>query len=114
MLANPEVLAVSDDPLGLEGLRLGDSGRQDKSTGEIYVGEMEHGRFAVVMFNRDWHNVTMTLQEEDLHTLGGWAPGGWKVRDLWQHSDNGTLAVGGAITMDVDRVVMFQLSPATL
>ena len=114
VLANPEVLAVSDDPLGLEGLRLGDSGRQDKSTGEIYVGEMEHGRFAVVMFNRDWHNVTMTLQEEDLHTLGGWTPGGWTVRDLWQHSDNGTLAVGGAITMDVDRVVMFQLSPATL
>ena len=47
-----EVLAVSDDPLGKEGLRLGDSGRLDKSVGEVYVGPMSDGKFAVVMFNR--------------------------------------------------------------
>ena len=37
ILANQEVLAVSDDPLGKEGLRLGDSGRHDRSVGELYV-----------------------------------------------------------------------------
>eukprot|EP01047_Picozoa_sp_COSAG01_P105071 COSAG01_NODE_34321_length_549_cov_1.797778_2_plen_56_part_01 len=49
ILANTEVLAVSDDPLGKEGMRLGDSGRLgDRSSGEIYVGALQHGRFAVV------------------------------------------------------------------
>ena len=33
-------------------MRLGDSGRLDKSVGEVYVGPMSDGKFAVVMFNR--------------------------------------------------------------
>ena len=134
VLTNTEVLAVSDDPLGKEGVRLGDSGRQDKSIGEIYVGPMEHGKFAVVMFNRQssrpgTSNVSMTFQESDLHSLmlsSTIAPGaskgnpkanpqgkGWRIRDLWQHTDNGTLPVGGVMTVEVPAAdaVMFTLSP---
>ncbi len=50
VLSNTEVLAVSDDPLGKEAIRLGDSGRNDRSVGEIYVGELSGGGHAVVMF----------------------------------------------------------------
>lgn len=56
-----EVLAVSDDPLGKEGLRLGDSGRLDKSVGEVYVGPMSNGKFAVVMFNRGERRFITTI-----------------------------------------------------
>ena len=57
-------------PSGKEGLRLGDSGRQDKSVGEIYVGPIQGGKFAVVMFARD-KDATLTLEETDLHVLMG-------------------------------------------
>lgn len=43
VLKNKEVLAVSDDPLAREAIRLGDSGREDKSIGEIYVGAIQNG-----------------------------------------------------------------------
>ena len=116
ILSNTEVLAVSDDPLGREGLRLGDSGRHDKSVGEIYVGPMTHGRFAVCMFNREGGNYTMTFHESDLRALG--APSstteaGWRVRDVWAHTDNGTLDTGAALTINVpgQDVVMFILTP---
>jgi hypothetical protein len=40
------------------------------------------------------------------------------VRDLWQHTDNGTLVVGGAATVVVPvpgaDAVMFTLTPATV
>ena len=63
IFTNTEVLGVSDDPLGKEGLRLGDSGRQDKSIGEIFVCPLENGKFAVCMFNRGSHAVNMTFEE---------------------------------------------------
>jgi hypothetical protein len=120
ILANTEVLAVSDDPLGKEGVRLGDSGRlSDRSSGEIYVGPLEHGRFAVVMFNRNHDDAPMTLEEVDLRTLlepepeprGG---GGWQIRDLWAHTDNGTLAPGGSLARVVpgNDALMFTLTPS--
>jgi alpha-galactosidase len=146
VLANTEVLAVSDDPLGKEGLRLGDSGRHDKSVGEIYVGPMARGRYAVVMFNRGGNDAAMTFEEADLHSLmmmhssggggdsssssssssgggggggggggDGGSAGGWEVRDLWKHTDNGTLAEGGKITQVIPGgdVVMVTLTPLT-
>lgn len=149
-----EVLAVSDDPLGKEGLRLGDSGRLDRSVGEVYVGPMSKGKFAVVMFNRgerrfitvlcvdartsllfDYRTVkdevccgtgsseaTMTFEATDLQSLlahtqdrSGIANNGWVVRDLWRHTNNGTLGKGGSITQVVPAsdVVMFTLTPTT-
>ena len=127
VLANTEVLAVADDPLGQEAVRLGDTGVAAASVGEIYVGPMAHGVFAVVMFNEGGNpGARMTFAEEDLRALGGHAPahapahtrgggggGGWKVRDLWRHTDNGTLAVGGTIQVLVPSAdaVMFTLTP---
>ena len=59
----------------------------------------------------------MTLEEADLHSLlprtATEAAGGWKIRDLWQHSDNGTLAAGSAMTRVVPGAdaLMFTLGP---
>jgi hypothetical protein len=76
-------------PSGKEGLRLGDSGRQDKSVGEVYVGPMQGEKFAVVMFARD-NDATVMLEKTDLRaSMGkngaGQAAGG-RIRDLWAHT----------------------------
>ena len=125
ILANKEVLAVSDDPLGKEGLRLGDSGREDRSVGEIYVAPMTGGRFAVCMFNREGGEYNMTFHESDLRALGATSNGGdtsnwgasagWRVRDVWAHTDNGTLSTDAVIAVNVPGtdVVMFVLTPKT-
>jgi len=109
------VLDISDDALGKQALRLGDSGRKDKSIGEIYVAQLAGGRFAVCMFTRGGA-VPMTFEESDLRALsvGEAAAGGsWKVRDLWTHTANGTLAANGKISKAVPAsdTVLFTLTP---
>lgn len=65
---------------------------------------------------------TMTFEATDLQSLvvhtdgrSGIANNGWVVRDLWRHTNNGTLGKGGSITQVVppNDVVMFTLTPAT-
>ena len=64
---------------------------------------------------------TMTFEAADLQSLlthtadrSGIMNNGWAVRDLWRHTNNGTLAKGGSITQVVppSDVVMFTLTPA--
>ena len=57
----------------------------------------------------------------DLHGLGfsdavvSSVGADWKIRDLWTHTNNGTLKTGGAIIQVVPPgdVVMLTLSPAS-
>lgn len=114
VLANAEVLAVSDDPLGVEARRLGDGGRADRSVGEIYAARMAGGAHAVVMFNRNGAPASMTLELGDI--VGDAAAAGtdaWEVRDLWAHTDNGTVSTAGSIAATVGGtdVVMLTLRP---
>ena len=100
VLANTEVLAVNADPLGNEARRLGDSGYADKSVGEIYAVAMANGTHAVVMFNRQSAPTSMTLEVADLNRSPQQRssndmqqpPTTYKVRDLWKHTDNGTVS----------------------
>ena len=123
ILSNDEVLAVSDDPLGKEAVRLGDEGRGDASTGELYVGQISNGGLAVVFFNRNWQPRNMTLVAADVATvvmqhgdggLGEQAAAAWHVRDLWAHTENGTLAATGTmkVTVPGESAIMISLKPA--
>jgi len=113
------VLAVSDDPLGMESVRLEDhpSGRA-KSSPDVFVGEMEHGRFAAVLFNRGGPK-NMTLDLADLAMVNPAASAAnYTVRDLWAHTNNGTVAADGSLTVMVGHsakawgdVVMLTLTP---
>eukprot|EP00039_Didymoeca_costata_P021050 m.343237 g.343237 ORF g.343237 m.343237 type:complete len:490 (+) comp22544_c0_seq1:100-1569(+) len=124
-LRNREVLAVSDDPLGREARRLGDSGYHDSSTGEIYVGLMEGNSHAVVFYNRNGNPTPMTLVLSDIvndYTCAEKINGetcipatSYAVRDLWQHTDNGTVPASGQINITVppSEVVMITLRPTS-
>ena len=66
VLKNEEVLAVSDDPLGLEAFRLEDI-KGTKSSIGVFVGQMQAGKFAVVMFSRGGGPNKMTLETNMMH-----------------------------------------------
>lgn len=115
VLKNEEVLAVSDDLLGMEAVRLEDQ-KGTTSSPDVFVGEMSAGKYVAVMFGRSAGNMTLALS--DLKIVGGSAaasapPKAYKVRDLWAHSDNGTFAASDSITAAVsaEDVVMLTLTP---
>ena len=132
ILKNREVLAVSDDPLGKEAVRLEDA-PGTSSDPDVFAGEMGGGVFAIVLFNRGNAAANMTLEVADLASLssrssvvrGGNSSsssssssssiGLFTVRDLWKHTDNGTVASSGRVTATVgpQDVVMLRLTPAS-
>ncbi len=73
MLTNKEVIAVDQDPLGVQGDRVSAVGPL-----EIWTKSLAGGSKAVALFNRGESRVPMTL---DLQTVG-FAQGS-KIRDLW-------------------------------
>ena len=112
ILKNTEVLAVSDDPLGMQGLRLEDHAGT-MSSPDVFVGQIEGGGFAAVLFSRDGQT-NMTLDLSDLKVVNPAAKAtSYKMRDLWKHSDNGTVSATGAVTVEVGSadVVMITLTP---
>ena len=121
ILKNTEVLAVSDDPLGKEGVRLEDlHGGGVKSSADVFVGEMQGGKFAAVLLNRGNGPTNVTLALSDLGKITGGLQAAaavarkFAVRDLWAHSNNGTVSADGSITVLVGMydVAMLTLTPA--
>jgi alpha-galactosidase len=127
VLKNEEVLAVSDDPLGQEAVRLEDfPGGGIKSSPDVFVGAMVGGKYAVAFLNRAGGPTNMTLALQDLakvpvvsgvvESVGQEEAGvvsKYAVRDLWAHSDNGTVGSSDVITTLVGKldVVMLTLTP---
>ena len=84
-----------------------------KSSPDVFVGRMADGCFAAVLFARS-ASANMTLSLADLAAVDPQAKAAsYKVRDLWAHSDNGTVASTGALTVLVggEDVVMVKLTP---
>merc|ERR1712224_485723 len=101
ILRNTEVLAVSDDPLGKQGIRLEDQ-HGTASSPDVFAGELSGGAFAVVFFNRGSTATNMTLELSDLKVISAQSVvatiDAFQIRDLWRHTDNGTVASGGHLT----------------
>ena len=136
VLKNTEVLAVSDDPLGMEAVRLEDAGGHSspdvfmvscRDIAGIWVaffqgcqqyrcgqGQMAGGKFAAVLFNRNGA-ANMTLKLSDTKVVNPAAAAShYRVRDLWSHTENGTVAADGELTAMVGAqdVAMVTLTPA--
>jgi alpha-galactosidase len=91
ILTNREVIAVDQDPKGIQGHRVWQQGPM-----EIWMKPLADGSKAVGMFNRDEHDMTITLNFSDIGITG---PA--KLRDLWAHQDLGTFT--GSYTTTVPR-----------
>ncbi|AEM81975.1 glycoside hydrolase clan GH-D [Streptomyces violaceusniger Tu 4113] len=89
-LRNPEIIAVDQDPLAVQGVRVATD-----SVGDVYSKVLSgHGRRAVVLLNRSDRPVERTVNFSDV-ALGGAVA----VRDLRTRADRGTHT--GSYTVEV-------------
>jgi alpha-galactosidase len=84
ILTNPEVIAVDQDALGMQGRKVRDNGPQ-----EVWMKPLGDGSKAVILFNRGTEAGNIGISWEDISL----APGGKAlVRDLWKKADVGSFA----------------------
>jgi alpha-galactosidase len=81
ILTHREVIAVNQDPLGVQGRKVWDDGPH-----EAWVKSLSDGSKAVILFNRGTEEGVLSVKWEDI----GLFPGGSAVvRDLWARKDLG-------------------------
>ncbi len=104
LLTNPEVIAIDQDMLGLQGLKVAESGKQ-QVWAKLLAGS---GQRAVLLFNNGPTDSAMSFTWQQL----GLAPGGAAaIRDVWAHQDLGS-ATGSytAARVPAGGVLMLKLS----
>jgi alpha-galactosidase len=103
ILTNKEVIAINQDPLGMQGRRVSKSGDR-----EVWAKQLKDGSRAVVFLNRgaSEQNVVVTWGE-----IGYPDHLSASVRDLWQHKElaKGTSKFGA--TVPSHGVVMVTVRP---
>jgi len=99
LLTNPEVIAIDQDPLGIQGHRIKQEGPL-----EMWMKPMKDGSAAVGLFNRGWGAMPVTLNFRDVG-LGNSAV----VRDLWAQKDLGPMQEKYTAIVPQHGVVMLQI-----
>jgi alpha-galactosidase len=79
ILLNREVVAVDQDPLGVQGRRVLDGGHN-----EVWMKPLADGSRAVVLFNRGTDTMAIRCRLED---IGFAATQKVRIRDLWAKKD---------------------------
>jgi alpha-galactosidase len=103
ILTNPEVIAVDQDALGMQGRKVRDNGPQ-----EVWMKPLGDGSKAVILFNRGTEAGNIGISWEDISL----APGGKAlVRDLWKKADVGSFAGRFEAKVAPHDVVMVRITP---
>lgn len=90
ILTNKEVIAVNQDPLGIQGTRLAKNGSQ-----EVWVKSLQDPTSkAVALFNRGNSAAQMKVNWTDVGLNGSVS-----VRDLWEHKDKGVFEDSYSVTV---------------
>jgi hypothetical protein len=84
-LTNPEIIAISQDPLGQAACTVG-VGDQDGGDLQVYAKAMEDGSFAVALLNRGSKTADMSISPKRDLTVA-WEK--YTVRDVWKHETTG-------------------------
>jgi alpha-galactosidase len=103
ILTNKEVIAVDQDPLGIQGHRVKKDGDS-----EIWAKQMQDGSRAVVLLNRSSSAATIRVKWTDIGYPGSVAA---SVRDLWAHKDLGTKTGDYTATVPSHGVSMILVKP---
>ncbi len=101
LLTNREVIAVDQDPAGVQGRRISEEGPL-----EIWMKPLADGSKAVGLFNRDDYPMSMTLRAEALEFTGK-----ARLRDLWTHRDLPPLGNGFTAVVPRHGVVLLRVQP---
>jgi alpha-galactosidase len=103
ILTNREVIAVNQDPLGMEGRRVRKDGDSD-----VWAKELKGGTRAVVLLNRGASDTEISVAWEDLGYPDHFSA---SVRDLWTGKDLGKFAGSFKATVPSHGVVMVTVKP---
>ncbi|NOV03721.1 cohesin domain-containing protein [Paenibacillus planticolens] len=102
ILTNSEVIAINQDPAGIQGTRMIDNGDQEvwvkslgsANSGEKAVGLLNRGDTAVNM-SVNWDNIGLDTNVT--------------VRDLWAHQDKGTIANSYQVNVPAHGIVLLKV-----
>jgi alpha-galactosidase len=103
ILTNREVIAVDQDPLGIQGRRV-----RDRGTLEVWMKPLADGSRAVILFNRGTETAPVAARWED---IGLFPEGQAVVRDLWKKADVGTFTGSYRADVEPHGVVMVRVKP---
>ncbi|KAK9682040.1 hypothetical protein RND81_10G046300 [Saponaria officinalis] len=107
IIANKEVIAVNQDPLGVQGRKIhayGPSGCQ-----QVWAGPLSGNRLAVVLWNRCSNAATISVGWD---VLGIQSSIGVSIRDLWEHKEVARDAVSSfAVRVDSHDCAMYVFTP---
>jgi alpha-galactosidase len=103
MLENRQVIAVDQDPLGIQGTAV-----QQEGSGQVWSKPLTGGRAAVALLNRGTQPLRITTTAS---TAGLRSAASYTVRDLWAATTERT---SGAISALVppESVVLYRVTPA--
>jgi alpha-galactosidase len=99
MLTNPEVVAVDQDPKGIQGHRVSQLGPL-----EVWVKPLADGSQAVGLFNRGESVNPVTVNFSDIGVTGSAS-----LRDLWAHKDLGSFQGHYTASVPKHGVVMIRV-----
>ncbi|WCJ29155.1 Alpha-galactosidase [Euphorbia peplus] len=92
ILSNKEVISVNQDKLGVQGKKV-----RKEGDSEVWAGLLSHRKIAIVLWNKGSSKATITAYWSD---IGLNSTTTVHVRDLWAHSNEGS--VKGKISADLD------------
>jgi alpha-galactosidase len=103
ILMNKEVIAVDQDPLGVQG----DVVKESKNGKlQVWTKDLKDGSRAVALLNRDDAPRAITVEWRDLGISGKCF-----VRNLWEHVDEGTFAHRYRTRVPAHGTVLLKISP---
>ncbi|MFC8427775.1 ricin-type beta-trefoil lectin domain protein [Streptomyces sp. NPDC057253] len=106
ILKNPEVIAVDQDPRGLQGVKVAEDITGLQVYGKVLSGS---GNRAVVLLNRTSAAQNITVRWSDL----GLTNAGATVRDMWARSDLGSYGTGYTTSVPAGGSVLLTVTGGT-
>jgi alpha-galactosidase len=102
-LTNREVIAVDQDPLGIQGHKVRDDGAE-----EVWAKPLVGGAMTAILLNRGDAPVRVKVAWTEL----GWPARSVAVRDLWRKREMGAFREGYSAEVAPHGVVMVRLTPS--
>ncbi|MFJ9909607.1 RICIN domain-containing protein [Streptomyces sp. NPDC101152] len=103
ILTNPEVIAIDQDPRGLQAVKVAEDTKGLQVYSKVLSGT---GKRAVVLLNRTSAAAPITARWADMGLAGDSA----SVRDVWAASDKGSFATGYTATVPAGEAVLLTVS----
>lgn len=103
ILTNKEVIAVDQDPIGIQGRKISDKGDH-----EVWLRPLANGDRAVILPNRGENNAEISVNVTELGLPN--PDKSYKIRDLWAHTTSQTKGTVQA-SVPGHGVKMFRISP---